>query len=58
MDSTSQGEDVDVSMERQRVLSGGADDDVMRSENLTKVCLCDEQIYLFKKSASKVHCVE
>ena len=37
MDSTSQGEDVDVSMERQRVLSGGADDDVMRIENLTKV---------------------
>ena len=37
MDSSSQGEDIDVSAERQRVLSGGADDDVMRIENLTKV---------------------
>lgn len=31
-------EDVDVAKERQRVLSGGADGDVMKLENLTKVC--------------------
>ena len=37
MDSSSPGDDIDVSTERQRVLSGGADDDVMRIENLTKV---------------------
>eukprot|EP00111_Clytia_hemisphaerica_P002239 TCONS_00006276-protein len=37
MDSASQNEDIDVSNERERVLSGGADDDVMRIENLTKI---------------------
>ena len=37
MDSSSQNEDIDVSNECERVLSGGADDDVMRIENLTKV---------------------
>jgi len=38
-ESSTEGEDIDVSAERQRVLSGGADDDVMRIENLTKVVL-------------------
>ncbi|XP_066919865.1 ATP-binding cassette sub-family A member 2-like [Clytia hemisphaerica] len=37
MDSALQNEDIDVSNERERVLSGGADDDVMRIENLTKI---------------------
>lgn len=37
MESASEGEDCDVAAERQRVLSGGADDDILRVENLTKV---------------------
>lgn len=37
MESSSEDEDCDVTAERQRVLSGGADDDVLRIENLTKV---------------------
>lgn len=37
MDDAVEGEDSDVADERQRVLSGGADDDLLRLENLTKV---------------------
>jgi len=37
MDNTVEGEDVDVAKERQRVLSGGAEDDLLRVENLTKI---------------------
>lgn len=37
MDDAVEGEDSDVADERQRVLSGGADDDLLRLENLTKI---------------------
>ena len=32
-------DDVDVAAERKRILSGGAKDDVLRLENLTKVSI-------------------
>ena len=32
-------EDEDVAFERQRVLSGGAEDDLLKMENLTKVII-------------------
>lgn len=39
MEDKLEGEDADVAAERQRVLSGGADDDLLRMENLTKAFL-------------------
>lgn len=49
MESSTEGEDIDVSAERQRVLSGGADDDVMRIENLTKVVLIKFLVWINMK---------
>ena len=37
MEDSVEGEDLDTRNERQRVLSGGAEDDLLRVENLTKV---------------------
>ena len=37
MDNSVDGVDIDVADEKQRVLSGGAEEDLLRIENLTKV---------------------
>ena len=37
MNKLPKDEDIDVAAERDRVTSGGADDDLLRLENLTKV---------------------
>ena len=38
MESKSVFDDIDVTAEHERVLSGEADEDLLRLENLTKVC--------------------